>query len=310
MHVRGPLRAARRDLDLALAVSPSCPGCGASEPAPAFAPLAGSCRCGQRVELALPLAAELRTPTAGAGLVSKRRWLNAIQQRAQGGPFVLEVCPSCSGPVTVPAETTLELACSYCDETHELPLLEHAVDVLPVLELSARTWGGGMDLRWVPEVRHGAVDEPTACPHCGAEVAGFSGSSSCPHCDGALFAFTACGRRFLPRVRVEGDDEGRKLGDWLPLPVALEHYAQRRHLARASGRSTCALIAALFALFPAGCVLALSFPLVGGLATERFGPAGAVAALAGYAVLMALPFVLGVAIAISLHRRRRARPTG
>lgn len=218
------------------------------------------------------------------------------------------MCPDCSGPVTAPAETNLQLACSYCDETHALALGEHAVDVLPLLRLSARTWGGGMDLRWVPEVRHGALDQPTACPHCGAEVPAFTGSSSCPHCDGALFAFTACGRRFLPGVRVEGDDEGRKLGDWLPLPLALEHYVQRKRLVRGSERTTCAMFGLWMLFIPAFCVLIAVGMGTVLYAAEHDAPFEAV--LGGWLLLMLVPLVAFgslVAGAIVLHRRRRDR---
>ncbi|MCA8923009.1 MAG: hypothetical protein KDD82_14435 [Planctomycetes bacterium] len=288
----------------------ACPGCGAHEPAEAFAPLDLRCACGQRRTLSLPLAAELRTPTGGRALVTDRRWRDALRARAAGGPFVLDACPGCGGPLTLPQQTPLRLDCRYCHETSEVPLVEHAVDLLPMLRLSARTWGGGMDLRWIPEVRHGALAEPCCCPHCGAPIEPFVGSAACEHCDGALFAFTACGHRFLPGVRVEGDDEGRALGDWLPLTLALEHYEQRSELAAGSQRSTCAFLGVWLALFPLGCLLALSFPFVGGYVMERFGPVGAFVTLFAYAALAALPFCGGILFLVLRHRRRRAALVG
>ena len=184
------------------------------------------------------------------------RWRQAMLGRNAGNYMVLCACPQCSGPVKVPQSQVISAVCIHCHSSTQSNILAHVVDVIPTSRINAQTWGGGMTLSWEPSHVTGSKDEAIDCPKCGGPVPPFEDRHTCDHCKTPLLAFTACGQRFVPGVRIVGFDEGTNIDEWRPLHEALDHYGKRLELAKDSGKVTRRAIGCGFAS------VLLSFPLM------------------------------------------------
>ncbi len=293
----------------ALLEIPRCDGCGQPTEARAFEPIELDCACcGHRFDAELPTGGALRLPEVGwKALFRRGDWLDAYLARAERG-MVVAACPKCQGPVTVGLSEPLTARCGHCSSEAFTTVDQGLVDAVPSARISGQSWGGGLDVRWTPEVKAGSTGGPVDCPSCGAGLPSIDGRADCPHCSTTLYAVLAGGRRFLPGVRVQGDDEGRPVDGWMPVTEAIAYYSGLLRLRRVSRRLTWGAILGVVAGIPAVVVIGLVGMVVVGLVSAADAGAGLGAALGlvgGLAAMMLLGFGGLLVGALVWHKRAR-----
>ncbi|MCB9741366.1 MAG: hypothetical protein H6741_07990 [Alphaproteobacteria bacterium] len=289
-----------------------CPGCGAPLAAPRFHPVRCRCEaCGHDQALELPTDGAPRSVTLGArALLGQRLWLEAFECRAAEPVRIVAACARCEGPLLLPADTPVESECQSCHRPARWALGEQLIDLIPVTSIHAQTWGGGMSLTWLPQPILGSSELP--CPSCSAPLPPFEGRADCPSCGAHVQALTSCGQRFLPGVRIQGDDDGQRVDGWMPLSEALEHYLLRRQLRERSRRMTwrylLAFLAGAVLMVSLGCSgMAIAF-LSGVLLPERIQGLGAGFGVLVFLGAMVAPMVAVVgSILLNLVQYRRER---
>ena len=179
---------------------------------------------------------------------------------AGGAPerIILGPCEGCEKLITVHEETPIPLACKSCGGLCERPAGEHIMDLFPKgeLELKAATGREWFHISWEVDVRIAEQEEPGDCPGCGGSIPPFVGAQDCPHCEGALTAWTRCGKRFLPGMRVNGNDKGVPYDAWMPMEEALALYEEKHRVIAQGFKLAAGTLKGGVRVF-AGCFLAI-----------------------------------------------------
>ncbi len=186
------------------------------------------------------------------------RWRDfARVARETPNQIILGPCERCEMLITLHQEAPVSLVCKSCGGLAERQAGQHIMDLFPQgeLELRAATGREWFHISWKVEVHIAEQDEPSECPGCGALVPAFVGAGSCPHCEGALEAWSRCGKRFFPGMVVHGNDKGVPCDGWMPLEEALALY-EEKHRAMAQAVETAVGLFKGKAKVMVGCFLA------------------------------------------------------
>lgn len=215
-----------------------CSGCGSASETASYDPVELRCPKGHRFQATWPTHGEVRTAELGWRSLLRGDWSAAYRERAAGGPLVAEACPRCARVVTLPLDTPLCFGCEHCGARTEVPAEDGVLDILFESSAPKPMWSFWASKVAIGPFVHRGSSAGLSCPSCGADTPDVDGRAECPHCHTTLVAWTSCGRRFVPGLRVVGHHEGTDLDGWMPVAEGLDYFERYKRYVRRSPLAT------------------------------------------------------------------------